>query len=175
MDNPGIAWTLTLLMIGAAPADDASQFPTGLPPVIGTAVVAPDVPERRNDEWAIQLTLPKVAWKVVGEVIPKREGPKVHVDVERVTRTLRMDGPSALSPSRIVDVKGRELTRDEVRKRLAAETPVLVSLSGRMVEPYYLQLTMPDALIVILGPRDGGPAPEFLPAASAASAAADVD
>ena len=48
--------------------------------------------------------------------------------------------------------------------RLAKETPVLVSVTGEMPDAYYLQLTNPDALIVILGPRDGFPAPELLPA-----------
>jgi hypothetical protein len=169
MNYPLAACICMLWLTPGAHAEPSVPFAADLPPVIGVAVVASDDSDRANDEWAINLTLPKAAWKVVGEVIPKREWPKLHVDVERVTRTLRMDGPSALSPSRIVDFKGRELTSEEVRKRLAAETPVLVSVTGWMVDSYYLQLTVPDALIVILGPRDGSPSPELLPAASAAT------
>jgi hypothetical protein len=164
MNRSLIALACTFCLVSGADAEDPAPFPADVPPVIGTAAVTDDAPKRAGDEWAIHLTLPQIAWKVVGEVVPKREWPVVRVDVKKQTLALRMDGPSALAPSRIVDLQGRELNADEVRERLASETPVLVSLSGRMVEPYYLQLTRPDALIVILGPRDGAPSPELLPA-----------
>lgn len=53
--------------------------------------------------------------------------------------------------------------------------PVLVSVSGEMPDAYFLQLTKPDALILILGPRDGYPAPEFLPAKKQATAKSQDD
>jgi hypothetical protein len=80
-----------------------------------------------------------------------------------------MGGPSQLAESWVVDMKGNKLSRDQVVQRLTSETPVLVSVSGRMPDAYFLQLTDADALIVILGPRDGYPAPEFLPANKAAT------
>ncbi|MFO0924329.1 MAG: hypothetical protein U0905_17780 [Pirellulales bacterium] len=62
--------------------------------------------------------------------------------------------------NRIVDLKGRRLDRDEIGKRLKAKTPVLVSVSGRMPDEFYLQCTTPDTLIVILGVPDSL-APQF--------------
>lgn len=167
MNRSLIALAGTLGIVTSVSAEPTVPFPTDLPPIVGAAVVADDAPQRAGDEWTIRLTLPKVAWKLAGEVVPKQEWPEVRATVKEQTLTLRMDGPSALAPSRIVDLQGRELNANEVRERLASETPVLVSLSGRMVEPYYLQLTRPDALIVLLGPRDGGPSPELLPAPAA--------
>jgi len=70
-------------------------------------------------------------------------------------------------------LQGNELNRDQVVKRLEKETAVLVSVSGRMPDAYYLQLTNPDALVVILGPRDGAPAPGLLPAEKASSTKKD--
>jgi hypothetical protein len=84
--------------------------------------------------------------------------------MEKHIRTLTLGGPSALAESRVVDLSGNELTEDEIRNRMETETAVLVSVSGRMVDPYYLQLAKPDTLVVLLGPRDGVPAPTLLPA-----------
>lgn len=72
---------------------------------------------------------------------------------------------SALLVAAVSAADGPPLTRAEAIERLALATPVLVTVSGEMPEPYFLQLTRPDALIAILGPRDGSPAPELLPAA----------
>ena len=64
--------------------------------------------------------------------------------------------------NRIVDLKGRRLKRGEAIKRLAAETPVLVSVSGRMPDSYHLQCSNANALIIILG-IPSYPAPQLLP------------
>ena len=160
---------------GAAVADDAGPIASDLPPVLGVAIAGGDQPEAVDDEWTVRLTLPRVTWQVVGEAVPKREWPTVQSVVEQHTQMLRMGGPSALAPSRIVDLVGRELTREEVMERLEIESPVLVSLSGRMIEEYYLQLTVADALIVILGPRDGAPCPELLATQGAMSAPSEND
>jgi hypothetical protein len=64
----------------------------------------------------------------------------------------------------VVDLNGTELNREQILERLSKETPVLVSVSGRMPDPFFLQLTRPGALIVVLGPRDGAPSPQMLPA-----------
>lgn len=151
-------------VVGPVVASDSLPLPKGVPPIIGTAVVtnAPDAGE--FSEWRIGLTVPKIRWEVVGELIPKKSWPEVKVEVEKVILTLRMGGPSQLAESRVLDVKGKELTRDQVITRLAKETPVLVSVSGAMPDAYFLQLTNTDAIVVILGPRDGFPAPQLLPA-----------
>ncbi len=156
-----------VLLLGAgtpAVADDLPPFPTHVPPILGTAVVTDSGNGNELSEWRIGLTLPMIRWEIVGEMVPKREWPKLNAEVEKSRRILRLGGPSQLAESRIVDVKGKELTRDQVLKRLARESPVLVSVSGRMPDAFYLQLTNADALIVILGSRDGYPAPELLPA-----------
>jgi hypothetical protein len=75
-------------------------------------------------------------------------------------------------PSRVVTLQGNDLSRDQVLERLKKETPVLLSVTGRMPDAHYLQLTKEDSLIVILGPRDiyqewlatGNNPGEYLPA-----------
>lgn len=163
MSRPLGGALLALLLIGQSGSGQDAKIPKDVPPVMGSAVVGKAEADAKG-EWTIRLTVPKVRWEVVGEVVPKKSWPELRAEVEPETRTLLMDGPSQLAPSRIVNVLGKELPRGEIVKRLAKETPVLVSLSGEMVDPYYLQLTREDALIVILGPRDGMPAPAWLPA-----------
>ena len=102
-------------------------------------------------------------------MIPKRAWPQLETSVAIETRKLVFGGPSQLRESEVVDIRGKTLGRAEVLERLKEETPVLVSVSGEMVDGYYLQLTKPDAVIIILGPRDGSPAPELLPAVKANS------
>lgn len=158
-----IGSVLALIAGGHALAKEPLPLPGDVPPVLATAVASAPEPERGDSQWEIRLTLPRVAWEVVGKMIAKRQWPELKVIVEKETLTLRMGGPSQLAPSRVVDIQGKELGRGQVLKRLAAETPVLVSVSGRMPDAYYLQLTRPEAFIVLLGPRDGRPAPELLP------------
>jgi hypothetical protein len=156
-----------------AHGDDPPPLPEQVPPVLGMALVSEPGGAGVDAEWQIRLTVPKVVWEVVGEVVPKEQWPELKAKVEQATLTLRMGGPSALAPSRIVDLQGQELDRNQVLERLEQETPVLVSLSGQMPDAYYLQLTNPEALIVILGPRDGYPAAELLPAPKSSIAKPD--
>ena len=155
---------LAFIATGNAIGKDPSGLPRNVPPVLGTAVVSDPGKGEESQEWKIKLTLPKIAWEVVGESVPKKQWPELKSEVRMTTLTLRMGGPSQLAESRVVDLKGNELSRDQVVKRLENEIPVLVSVSGGMPDGYFLQLTHTDALIVILGARDGYPAPEFLPA-----------
>ena len=159
---------LVLIASGHSLAEEPLPLPKDVPPMLGTAVVC-DPGKEGDSEWKIQLTLPKVAWEVVGEMVPKKTWPELKTEVKKATLTLRMGGPSQLAPSKIVGLKGKELNRDVVLKRLGKEAPVLVSVSGRMPDSYYLQLTNPEALVVILGARDGYPAPDLLPAKKAAT------
>jgi Kelch motif len=156
---------MCLLIVGGSAFADlgAVQWPTDVPTVVGTAIAEAPARPGANSEWAIRLTLPKITWEVTGNIVPKEQWPELKVEVAKVTQTLRMGGPSALVPSRVVDVEGNELDRDQVLERLKKEIPVYVSISGRMPDPYFLQLARPDSLIIILGPRDGSPAPDLLP------------
>lgn len=139
-------------------ASAALPAPQDVPPVVGTAIAS-----SHNDGLRIKLTCPRVRWRVVGNMVPKTQWPALQVDTTNDIRTIEMGGPSALAESRVVDVQGNELNQEETLERLHAETPVLVSVSGKMVDPYYLQLTQPDTVVILLGPRDKQPATALLP------------
>lgn len=160
-----------LLGVGnSAIADDSPPFPKHVPPILATAVVTDSGKGDELSMWRIGLTLPKIRWDIVGELVPKKSWPQLKAEVEKVTLVLRIGGPSQLAESRVLDIKGKELSRDQVLNRLAKETPVLVSVSGEMPDAYFLQLTNADSLIIVLGPQDGYPAPELLPAKKEAGA-----
>jgi len=72
-------------------------------------------------------------------------------------------GSSQIPDSRVVDNAGNELTKNSVLERLQNPTAVLVSVSGKKVDPYYLQLVKDDAIIIMLGRRDGKGDSELLP------------
>ncbi len=152
----------TVVSCGLAAAQEPVAVPQDVPPLVATAITSND-----SEQWAVQLTIPKVTWKVVGERRPKFEWPEFQVNVEETVLTVSLDfdaatALSAESQSRIVDLTGRRLEREEAEKRLQEKTPVLLSVSGRMPDAFYLQCTKPDTLIVILGIPDS-PAPQLLP------------
>ena len=156
---------VAVLAFGHALWTHSGPAPKDVPPVVGMAVVSDQGKVSEFGEWNIKLSVPKIAWEVIGEKNKlKMEWPEIKAEVQMTTLTLRMAGPESLQASRVVDMKGKDLTREQVIKRLETETPVLVSVSGGMPDAYYLQLTNADALIVLLGARDGSPAPELLPA-----------
>ena len=149
-----------------ANAEEPPALPKDVPPVVGTAVAtAPTSPD--GDKWSINLSVPKVKWEIVGEKRPKIDWPRFSVTAEGASLTLPMTYHPAtqlseIAQNRILDLKGKRLSREEALKRLASSTPVLVSVSGRMPDPFYLQCTKPDTLIVVLG-IPSSPAPEYLP------------
>jgi hypothetical protein len=167
-----------VLVLGAGSvgvADDLPLFPKHVPPIVATAVLADPGKGGESSEWRIGLTIPQIQWEIVGEMTPKEHWPQLRAQVEKVSLVLVMGGPSQLAESRILDMKGEQLSRNQVRKRLEKETPVIVSLSGGMPDAYFLQLTNAEALIVVLGPRDGFPAPRFLPAKKEAATKSRVE
>ncbi len=156
--------------------EESGALPKDVPPVIGTAIATKSQP---GGKWSVRLSVPKVTWEGVGVFRVKREWPKFKVTVQEVVLELPMGyqehhkGGRALtqlsdnSQNRVLDLQGRRLGSDEALKRLAAKTPVLVSVSGQMPDPFYLQCTKPDTLIVVLG-IPSYPAPELLPNPKAA-------
>jgi hypothetical protein len=50
-----------------------------------------------------------------------------------------------------VDLRGKRLDRAEALKRLGENAPILVSVSGEMPDPFYLQCVKPETLIVLIG------------------------
>jgi hypothetical protein len=137
-------------------------LPKDVPPVNGTALAAND-----SETWGVRIRVPKTTWEVIGERRPKTEWPELQVKVEELVLRLSMDyhpatALSEVSQHRIVDLNGRRLERAEALLRLKQETPVLISVSGRMPDSFYLQCVKADTLVVILGIPDC-PAPDLLP------------
>jgi len=151
-------------LVGSPVAQENDSLPMRVPPILGLAVIENSGQINEKHEWQIRLTVPKVAWRVVGEMTPKRTWPKLVTEVDKQTLLLRMGGPSAVSPSYVTQRDGHVLIREEILVKLRRETPVWVSVDGKQPDPYYLQLTNPEALIVILGPREKAPRPDLLPA-----------
>lgn len=164
MFSKSITFGLVLGCLGivGVRADEPMLLPTTIGPVIATALLRPGDDVGTH---VIELDVPKIRWAVIGEVIPKSEWPVVKAESEVVPLRLELDGPSALSPSRVVDMNGDELTREMLVERLSEKTAVLVSLTDEMPQAFYLQLYRPETLIVILGPRDHSPRVDLLPAA----------
>ena len=165
---------LAAVLCGGVSAAEPAELPKDVPPVVGTAIVSDD-----SEAWAVEVSIPKVTWEVVGEERPKVEWPRFKVDVKEAALTLSMAYPRATQmaehlQNRVVDLKGKRLDRDDALKRLKQKTPVLVSVSGRMPDAFYLQCTKPDTLIVILG-IPNSPAPGILPQPRQAAATATED
>lgn len=135
----------------------ALTAPTGMAPLVGVAVVAPkDVAARDSQAWSLRLSVPKVRWEIVGQERPKTEWTKVKAEVEVVTLDIAMHYSKASQLSeeaqdRVVDLKGKKLNREEVMSRLASDTPVLVSVSGEMPDPFYLRCIQPETLVILFG------------------------
>ena len=161
--------SVVVLLGSLGHADNSTLTPRDVPPVVGTAIASGD-----EGNLQIRLTCPRVQWRVAGRAVPKSQWPELRVDVENDTRILVLGGQSALDESRVVDLEGNDLSNQDILTRLQNNTPVLVSVSGKMVEPLYLQLTKPDALIILLGARDGVPAPTLLPSAAPRPTASGV-
>lgn len=135
----------------------ALTAPKGVAPLTGMAIaLSQDAAESANHEWSLRLTLPKVMWEIVGIERPKSEWTKIKADVEMRTLELPMAYPMAtqlaeVSQNRLVDLRGKRLDRAEALKRLGENAPILVSVSGEMPDPFYLQCVKPETLIVLIG------------------------
>ncbi len=163
MNYRALCMAAGLMTIQLAHATELPELPKQLPPLFGTAVVVKHPTDPNETHWQVRLTFPKTQWEVIGKVVPKQTWPEVRTDVKKTSIVLSFGGPSALAESQIVNRSGKSLERNEVESRLSEETPVLISVSGKMLDDYYLQLFKPDSIVVILGPRDGAPAPQLLP------------
>lgn len=154
-----LAFCIAMLTASMTLAREAHPFPKTLPPVVATAVATSN-----SDSLTLAVSYPQPRWELVGEVVPKEQWPQLNVELERKSQTIVLGGPSALAESSVVDIHGKELTRDEIAKRLAQQTLVLIAVDGKFPSSYYLTMLKPETLIIQLGPRDGAPAPRMLPA-----------
>ena len=143
---------------GTSTAQDHVALPRDIPPVIGmaTAKALPDVTV--DGRYQITLVVPSIAYEIVSR--ERRLGKlavwdEVVAEVQSATRIIQLESASQIPDSRFVDIAGQQLSGDTILRRLAKQTPVLVSVSGRMVDPYYLQLLRKDTIIVLLSRKDG--------------------
>ena len=142
--------------------------PKGMPPLVGMARALPkDADDSRKYAWSLELSVPKVIWEITGKGRPmfgrpQSEWTKIEQDVQMKTFSVPMGysggGPNepmtALSEgaqNRLVDLDGKRLSREEALKRLSGNAPVLVSITGEMPDPFYLQCSKPDSLIFLFG------------------------
>ena len=154
-----------LLITAVAQGEDQIGLPQDIAPVIGMATAKP-ITERIDGEYQIELVLPAVQYDIVHRVIDLGKTAildDVETETTPITRTLLFGGSSQIPDSRVVDNAGNELTKNSVLERLQNPTAVLVSVSGKKVDPYYLQLVKDDAIIIMLGRRDGKGDSELLP------------
>ena len=152
-------------LLGSVSASDSAILhdsksltaPIGVAPLAGVAKVLPqNAADAGKHAWSLELTVPKVVWEIVGKERPKLEWTKIKADVEMLTLEFRMGYSEETqlaeqSQNRLVDLNGKRLGREEALKRLGENTPVLVSVSGEMPDPFYLQCVKPDTLIVLFG------------------------
>lgn len=154
-----------LLITAVARGEDKIGLPQDIAPVIGMATAKP-ITERTEGEYQIELVLPAVQYDIVHRVIDLGKTAildDVETETTPITRTLFFGGSSQIPDSRVVDTAGNELTKNSVLERLQNPTAVLVSISGKKVDPYYLQLVKDDTIIIMLGRRDGKGDSELLP------------
>ncbi|MEM7167412.1 MAG: hypothetical protein AAF581_18260 [Planctomycetota bacterium] len=156
-----------LLFTAAEKSATIPTAPQGVPPMVGTAQLSTVNVEGKRPRRELAVTIPKVRWELTGRMVAKREWPKLDATVDLVTLKEESNPRSQLVPTQVFDLEGKQLSRSQVAERLSTKTPVLVSVSGKMPDAYYLQVVRPDTLIVVLGPRLGSPAPVYLPAEGA--------
>lgn len=144
--------------------DNARNVATDMAPLMGVAhYVSRDAGNPSAYAWMLRLSVPKVTCVTQGS------GPLVKVpdlkndEIWRVTSKVEMTeidlhmGYSEASAipdarqTRVVDLKGNRLSLDQVKDRLANDTHVLVSLTGKMPDPFYTQLIKPNTLVVLIG------------------------
>ena len=103
--------------------------------------------------------------RLTDKVVPKRKWPRIDLTVERkeIRIVLDPDSPSQLPGSTFFTARGDPVPGGEVLKRLKKGGPILLSITGKKVDPYYLQVVQPKTLVFVLGPRDGAPDLDLLP------------
>lgn len=155
-----------LLSPSVLSAVDGSRLPKDLPPVLGvaTAVNSKETPSAV----VIRIVVPAMTAEVRGEVVPKRSWPKADVQVtpREVTIVIDPKSPSQLVGSEVFTTDGEVVVKADLLRKLSKPKPVLISTTGRAVDPFYLRVVKPDTLVVVLGARDGSPNLSLVPQVS---------
>ena len=146
-------WTLLVASLLAQPAPEPSaDSVAGSPPLIVKAKFEKDQLVSIQEVNLITYQA-RTRTRVVGG---KTETFTVYVAVP--TTTTRVKKVWDLKKAKITNGSGKKMDLDTLRKRLAAETPVVVSADGKPISKGYLNL-MRAEVIVIEAPLVPDPAP----------------
>ena len=144
------------------------KLPKDLPPILCLAkATALNSSESSGGAGAIQIEVlvPRVVAKRKGKVLPKRKSPKMKVKVSTEVLVLTLDphSPSQLPGSKVLDLKGKPVSFERLLKVLRTPKPILLSATGRPVDPFYLSVIRRQTMVILLGPRDGAPRLDLFP------------
>ena len=155
---PLLCFSLTLSSV--AKSQNEASLPRDIPPVVAVATAKANN-NGQAAAYRIDLVIPAIRYEIVRRQLNANSNTKtadfneVVTQVKPMSRVLRFQTLSQIPDSKVVDVAGKPLDTQTVLQRLQQPTPVLVSVSGKMVDPYYLQLINKDAVIIVLSRKDG--------------------
>ncbi len=155
---PLFCFSLTLSSI--AKSQDEVSLPRDVPPVVAMAT-AKASNNAQKGAYQIHLVIPSIRYELVEQELNAGRNTKVAswidvvTQVKPISRILQFQNSSQIPDSKVVDVAGKPLDAQTTLQRLQEPTPVLISVSGKMVDPYYLPLIHKDAVIILLSRKDG--------------------
>lgn len=126
-----------------APVVEFPPLPTGSQPLAQLAICTADggVRIRRIVSTSLEVT----GYRNLGTDEAPQHAPATIRQSNRSETTQEFDAANVQGYT----VAGEEIPADELAKRLAQETPVLVSADGRAVDPEYLKIIREDAVILV--------------------------
>lgn len=151
-------------------AEETAPVPHDVPPVIALAKASKltSKTERSSVDglYQIELTIPEINYKKESKTIRMGKTAvwdELQVTTEPASRVLVFESASQIADSRIVDVDGNSIPWNILLERLNTKTSVLVSVSGKMVDPYYLSVVKRDVILILLSRKDGMGNVKYLP------------
>ncbi len=164
---PLFVFPLLLVFTGSQAKPFKEKLPWDLPPVVCLAKASPLHSPEGSEQGPVQIKVmvPRILARQTGKKIPKRSWPKVKVSVTPHVLTLTIDpkSPAQLRGSRVLDLKGKPVSNERLLRSLRTPKPILLSLTGRPVDPFFLQVVRRQTMVILLGPRDGAPLVELFP------------
>jgi hypothetical protein len=141
--NPTLLAVALAAVAAPAPAEEAIKPPQGLPPTQVIASVNKDgefeivqtvlVPETRSEERTVNMN-----------GVPVKQVVQVTVfKTEQVSRRLKGEGV------KVYTAGGKEVDAKDVPAKLKSPTIVLLAADGKKVDPFYLKLIKPEALVIV--------------------------
>lgn len=144
-------------------AQIARAMPETLPPIFAMGKAA----KAAGPEGEIRVTLrcPQVSWQTIEKQrdgIKRMRWSEIKTDVRERTLTLEFNTPSQIPDSRVTRLDGKPVPLAEMAELLKNETAVLVSPTGKRIDPYYHAFLNPDTLVFILARDEGMGDPSLL-------------